>query len=101
MAGTEMLGLLKLASAIKSAEYEDSVRLRELAETLREMQGRAPSPYQFGRPNIPDFRNNRDLMDRVRAGNLFDQGLVFDPYSDMHIQNIGLYPIRPSDIYGG
>jgi hypothetical protein len=96
-----MYGLVKLAYAIKKAEYDDSIHLRELASSLREMQGRSSSPYAYGRPSIPDFRNNKELMDRVRSGDLFDQGLIFDPYTDVHIQNIGLYPIRPADIYGG
>jgi hypothetical protein len=84
-------------------EYSNSdlIKLRNMARRLRRMQGRSDSPYSGNRAPRVDFRGRADLMRRLREGNLLDQGLDFSPYEDMHIQSIGLYPMRDPAIYGG
>ncbi len=118
--GITKMSLLKLANAIAednfglvkvepytpetiAEEYSnnDLVKLRNMAIRLRRMQGRSDSPYSGMRAPRVDFRNRRDLIEKLRAGGLLDQGLDFNPYEDIHIQNIGLYPIRDPAIYGG
>lgn len=102
--------ITKLAFSISSGsdavsdELHDSnttILLKQLATRLRRMRGLSDSPYEGRRPPMLDFYKRRDLLDRMRRGDLYDQGLVFDPDEDVHIRHIGLYPIRDPYIYGG
>ena len=102
----DSMGLVKVepyTAETIAEEYSNSdlIKLRNMAIRLRRMQGRADSPYGGMRAPRVDFRNRRDLIERLRAGSLLDQGLDFNPYEDMHIQHIGLYPMRDPAIYGG
>ncbi len=98
---------MKLAYDISesSTSHEDLAEsLRHLAEVFRQAKGSLDvnSQRQLRRSQLepPDYYNNRDLMQRILEGNMFDQGLKYNPYEDYHIDRIGLDPIRDKRIYG-
>ena len=94
----------KLAEDISYNAFKLIDSLRMLSDTFRQARGRF-DPYtqammRRNQPEDVDFYRRRDLMRRLRSGNLYDQGLSYDPRVDPHIQRIGLDPIRDPRIYG-